>query len=333
MGSLQRMKILTNLIGRQEGLMSFDTCQLVLLVRVFVLASLARLFPLGFFASQLCCSESEDSSDLSSRIYSSNNLCSVYSFFMTLPGPMCYTLFLTVFKCTTCQQSKPHQRNRFFSRFHDRYTLACKARPPSTDVWTLLSVIVIVIVIALAVQHQTQWINRRIHHRHRTPETCAPRAVQGRRHTPEQHFGETRNGRILPVEVGAVAFRGYDACQDTLAPGLHSPRQSNLRMSQTDAWHRPHQAMRARQPIRTASRDSARASAWCFANQQCETKKTPKQNTRRQRSNTASPGGTAGRNSQTAWRIHRETINLHARDKSDLILCVPERIKHDPRQP
>ena len=35
---------------------------------------------------------------------------------MTLSGPMYYTLSLTVFKCTTCQQSKPHQRNRFFSR-------------------------------------------------------------------------------------------------------------------------------------------------------------------------------------------------------------------------
>ena len=43
MGSLQRMKILKNLVGRQEGLMSYDTCQLALLVRVFVLASLARL--------------------------------------------------------------------------------------------------------------------------------------------------------------------------------------------------------------------------------------------------------------------------------------------------
>ena len=48
MGSLQRMKILKNLVGRQEGLMSYDTCQLVLLVRVFVLASLARLFTSWF---------------------------------------------------------------------------------------------------------------------------------------------------------------------------------------------------------------------------------------------------------------------------------------------
>ena len=40
-------------------------------------------------------------------------------------------------KCTTCQQSKPHQRNRFFSRGHDPYTHACKARPPSTDVGLL----------------------------------------------------------------------------------------------------------------------------------------------------------------------------------------------------
>ena len=38
----------------QEGLMSSDTCQLVPPVRVFVLASLARLFPPGFPASQLC---------------------------------------------------------------------------------------------------------------------------------------------------------------------------------------------------------------------------------------------------------------------------------------
>ena len=66
MGSLQRKKILKNLVGRQEGLMSYSTCQLVPLVRVFVLASVARLFPPGFLASQLCCSESEDSSDLNS---------------------------------------------------------------------------------------------------------------------------------------------------------------------------------------------------------------------------------------------------------------------------
>ena len=100
-----------NLVGRQEGLMSYSTCQLVLLVRVFVLA---RLSPPGFPVSPLCCSESEDSSDLNSWIYSSNSLCSVSSFFMTLSGPMYYTLSLTVFKCTTCQQSKPHQLNRFF---------------------------------------------------------------------------------------------------------------------------------------------------------------------------------------------------------------------------
>ena len=127
--------------------MSFGICQFVPLVRVFVLASLARLFSPGFLASQLCCSESEDSGDLNSWVYSSNSLCSVYSFFITFSGPMYYTLSLTVFKCTTCQQSKPHQRNRFFSRGHDPYTLACKARPPSTDVWAFLSVIVIVIVI------------------------------------------------------------------------------------------------------------------------------------------------------------------------------------------
>ena len=36
---------------------------------------------------------------------------------------------------------------RNFMPGHDPYTLACKARPPSTDVWTFLSVIVIVIVI------------------------------------------------------------------------------------------------------------------------------------------------------------------------------------------
>ena len=87
--------------------------------------------------SPLCCSESKDSSDLNSCIYSSNSLCSVSSFFMTLSGPIYFTLSLTVFKCTTCQPSKPHQRNRFFSRGHDPYTHACKARPPSTDVGLL----------------------------------------------------------------------------------------------------------------------------------------------------------------------------------------------------
>ena len=70
---------------------------------------------------------------------------SVCGFCMTLSGSMYHTLSLTVFTCTTCQQSKPHQRNRFFSRGHDPFTLACKARPPLTDVWTFLSVIVIVI--------------------------------------------------------------------------------------------------------------------------------------------------------------------------------------------
>ena len=65
MGSLQRKKILKILVGRQEGLMSLDTCHIGLLVRV-VLASLARLFPPGFRSSQLCFSESEDSSDLNS---------------------------------------------------------------------------------------------------------------------------------------------------------------------------------------------------------------------------------------------------------------------------
>ena len=46
--------------------MSYGTSQLFLPVRVFVLASLARLFPPGFLVSPLCCSESEDSSDLNS---------------------------------------------------------------------------------------------------------------------------------------------------------------------------------------------------------------------------------------------------------------------------
>ena len=36
-----------NLVGRQEGLISYSTCQLSLPVRVFVLASLARLSPPG----------------------------------------------------------------------------------------------------------------------------------------------------------------------------------------------------------------------------------------------------------------------------------------------
>ena len=36
-----------NLVGRQEGLMRYSTCQLSLPVRVFVLTSLARLSPPG----------------------------------------------------------------------------------------------------------------------------------------------------------------------------------------------------------------------------------------------------------------------------------------------
>ena len=48
--------------------------------------------------------------------------------FMSLSSPMYCTLSLTVCKCTPCQQSKPHQCNRFFfSRGHDPYTHACKA--------------------------------------------------------------------------------------------------------------------------------------------------------------------------------------------------------------
>ena len=104
---------LENLVGRQDWWAMIPA-------NVFLLcASLSwprwRACPLlvSLF-SPLCRSESEDSSDLKSWIYSSNSMCSVSSFFMTLSGPMYYTLSLTVFKCTTCQQSKPHQRNRFF---------------------------------------------------------------------------------------------------------------------------------------------------------------------------------------------------------------------------
>ena len=61
--------------------MSYGTCQLPL--RVCVLSWLpwpARLL-LVSLTSPLCCSESEDSSDLNSRIHSSNSLCFVtYSF-------------------------------------------------------------------------------------------------------------------------------------------------------------------------------------------------------------------------------------------------------------
>ena len=69
-----------------------------------------------------------------------------HQFLHDLSGPMYYTLSLTVFKCTTCQQSKPHQRNRFFSRGHDPCTHACKAQASIDRCSTSLNVIVIVIV-------------------------------------------------------------------------------------------------------------------------------------------------------------------------------------------
>ena len=88
--------------------------------------------------SPFCCSEYEDSSDLNSRIYSSSSLCFLTCSFMSLSCPMYCTLSLTVCKCTPCQQSKPHQYNMFFfSRGHDPYAHACKARPSSTDVGLL----------------------------------------------------------------------------------------------------------------------------------------------------------------------------------------------------
>ena len=53
--------------------------------------------------SPLCCSESEDSSDLNSWIYSSNSLCFVMCSFVYISCSMCCTLSLTVCKCTPCQ--------------------------------------------------------------------------------------------------------------------------------------------------------------------------------------------------------------------------------------
>ena len=61
------------------------------------------------------CSESEDSSGLNSRIYSSNSLCFFYVFLhVSRSCPMYCTLSPTVCTCKPCQQSKPHQCNRFF---------------------------------------------------------------------------------------------------------------------------------------------------------------------------------------------------------------------------
>ena len=120
--------------------MSHGTCQLPL--RVCVLSWLpwpARPL-LVSLTSPLCCSESEDSSDLNSRTCSSTSLCFLTCSFMSLSCPMYCTLSLTVCKCTPCQQSKPHQCNRFFfSRSHDHYSQAFIDR-----CWTSLRVIVIV---------------------------------------------------------------------------------------------------------------------------------------------------------------------------------------------
>ena len=65
-----------NLVGRQERMMSYGTCQHPLPVRAFFswLPWPARPL-LVSLTSPLCCSESEHSSDLNSRIYSSNSLC------------------------------------------------------------------------------------------------------------------------------------------------------------------------------------------------------------------------------------------------------------------
>ena len=50
------------------------------------------------------------------------------------------TLSSTVCTCKPCQQSKPHQCNRFFSRGHDPFTQASKARPLAVVGRTSLSV-------------------------------------------------------------------------------------------------------------------------------------------------------------------------------------------------
>ena len=102
--------------ANDEVCVSYGTCQLPL--RVCVLSWLpwpARPL-LVSLTSPLCCSESEDSSDLNSRIYSSNSLCFRTCSFRSLSCPMYCTLSLTVCECTPCQQSKPHQCNRFFFR-------------------------------------------------------------------------------------------------------------------------------------------------------------------------------------------------------------------------
>ena len=66
-----------NLVGKQEWLMSYGTCQLPLRVCVFSWFHWPARHLLVSLTSSLCCSESEDSSDLNSWNHSSNSLCVV----------------------------------------------------------------------------------------------------------------------------------------------------------------------------------------------------------------------------------------------------------------
>ena len=102
---LQRMQILSttffvpkqdNLIGKQEWLKSYGTCQFHLRVCVFSFFFWLVRHLLVSLISFLCCSESEDSRDLNSWIHCSNSLWVV----------TCYFEFISWFDalgCTFCQ--------------------------------------------------------------------------------------------------------------------------------------------------------------------------------------------------------------------------------------
>ena len=103
--------------------MSYRTCHT--LPPVFLLSSC--FFPDPRQTPFSRCSESEHCSDLKSRIYSSNSLCFLTYPFVFPSSPMYCTLSSTVYECLPCEQNKPHQCNRFFSRGRDPFTQACKA--------------------------------------------------------------------------------------------------------------------------------------------------------------------------------------------------------------
>ena len=125
----------------QDGLMNYGTCPTLLpAVRLssWIFLDLPR-------PPSLRCTESEDSSDLSSENFTSYSLC----FF-----PTCFFLWSHVLHIVingVCVQTLPTAQatpalTDSFSRGHDPFAHACKARPLTIVGWISLSVIVIVIV-------------------------------------------------------------------------------------------------------------------------------------------------------------------------------------------